>query len=160
MEILYFFVFCTLCCANGKFGSLSLRKASCNSYATQHSLIIKCMLGPYVFPYSTNSDMDYRISNVRTWSFLGMCVHTGSWAHRQRVSTTLLTWKNSHKLFLCSWHRRGSNLGSLDLESDALPTEPPRHPDIDLCIPAHTTFSDLDHISKKQQHETESFHCQ
>ena len=26
-----------------------------------------------------------------------------SWAHRQRVSTTFLTWKNSHKFFLCSW---------------------------------------------------------
>ena len=25
------------------------------------------------------------------------------WAHRQRVSTTFLTRKNSHQLFLCSW---------------------------------------------------------
>ena len=33
-----------------------------------------------------------------------------------------------HKLFLCSWRRLGSNLRSLDLKSDALPTEPPRHP--------------------------------
>ena len=38
--------------------------------------------------------------------------------------------QNSHKFFLCSWRRRGSNLrcfGSLDLESDALPTEPCRN---------------------------------
>ena len=33
----------------------------------------------------------------------------------------------AHKLSLCS--RRDSNLGPLDLESDALPIEPPRHPD-------------------------------
>ena len=48
-----------------------------------------------------------------------MCAYTHrSWAH-QRVSTTFLTWKNSHKVFLCSW--RGSNLWSwnpLDLEAD------------------------------------------
>ena len=54
------------------------------------------------------------------------CIHTWGWAHRQRVSTTFLTRKNS-QLFLCSWRGRDSNLESLDLESDALPTEPPRH---------------------------------
>ena len=54
-----------------------------------------------------------------------MCAYTygGCWAHRQRVSTTFWTRKNSfsHIFLLCSW--RGSNLGSLDLESD----EPSRH---------------------------------
>ena len=34
----------------------------------------------------------------------------------------------SHFFLMCSWCRRGWNLRSLDLESDALPTEPPRHP--------------------------------
>ena len=60
-----------------------------------------------------------------------MRVYTNwGWAHRQRVSTTCLTRgkKTSHTVFLCSWRRRGSNLGSLDLEFDALPTEPPRLP--------------------------------
>ena len=67
-------------------------------------------------------------------------------AHRQRVSTTILTGKNSHNCFVCSWRRRGSNLGSLDLESDALPTEPPRHPMI-LMIKSHIiTPVELDHV--------------
>ena len=47
------------------------------------------------------------------------------WAHRQRVSTTFLTLKISHNFFLCSGRR--SNLGSLNSESEALPTDPPRH---------------------------------
>ena len=34
--------------------------------------------------------------------------------------------KKTHKCFLCSW--RDLNLRPLDLESDALPIEPPRHP--------------------------------
>ena len=57
------------------------------------------------------------------WSYV--CIH-GASAHRQRVSTTFLTQKNSHKFVLWSWW--GSNLGSLRLESDALPTEPPITP--------------------------------
>ena len=51
----------------------------------------------------------------------------GCWAHQQRVSTTVLTRKNSHNFFLCSWRGWGLNLRSLDLEFDALPIEPPRH---------------------------------
>ena len=81
----------------------------------------------WVFSYPSNSDMDYGIFNVRTWSFLCVRICTGvGHTHRPRVSTTLFTRKNSHKVFLCSW--RGSNLGSLDLESDALTIEPPLHP--------------------------------
>ena len=72
--------------------------------------------------------MDYRIFNVCTCSFLRVHIYTrGGWAHQQQVST-FLTRKNSHRFVLCSWCRRGSSLGFLDLESDALPTEPPRHP--------------------------------
>ena len=47
-----------------------------------------------------NSDTDYRIFNMRMWSFLGVRAYTGGWAHRQRVSPTFLTQKNSHKFFL------------------------------------------------------------
>ena len=71
--------------------------------------------------------MDYRIFNVHTWSFWWVRMYTGV-GHTNRVSTTFLTWKNYHKYFWCSWRRWGSNLRSLDLESDALPTEPPRFP--------------------------------
>ena len=52
--------------------------------------------------------------------------HEG-WAHRQRVSTIFLTWgeKLSH-IFLVLLSGQGSNLGSLDLESDTLPTPSPQ----------------------------------
>ena len=63
--------------------------------------------------------------NMPMWSFfMRPCTHRGL-AHRQRVST-FLTNKKTHNFFLCSWRRRGSNPGSVNLESDALPTEPPR----------------------------------
>ena len=65
------------------------------------------------------------IFNVRTWSFLCMRTHTGVGHSQQKVSTTFWL-RKTHKFCLCSW--RGSNLGSVDLESDTLPTEPPRHP--------------------------------
>ena len=55
----------------------------------------------YVFLNPPNSDTDYRIFNVHTWSFLCMRVHTGVAAHRQRVSTTFSTQKNSHN-FSCA----------------------------------------------------------
>ena len=53
----------------------------------------------------------------------GLCILTTS----QR---NILTRKNFHKVFLCSW--RCSNLRSLDLESNALPIEQPGHPSITL----------------------------
>ena len=72
-----------------------------------------------------NSYMDYRIFNVRTWSFLCMRIHTHRVGHTDSESAQhFLLWK-THNFIL--WHRRGSNLGSLDLESDALSTEPPHH---------------------------------
>ena len=60
----------------------------------------------------------YVINRIRAYTHWG-------WAHRQRVSTTLWLGK-THKCRVCSW--RGWNLGSLDLESDALPIEPPSQP--------------------------------
>ena len=83
--------------------------------------VFSCLCNP------PDSDMDYRIFNVSTRLFLCVHIHTGE--HRLRVSTTFLTRRKN--LTMCSWRRRGSNLrsfGSLDLESDALPTEPPRLP--------------------------------
>ena len=58
------------------------------------------------------------------------CMHVYThwgWAHRQRVSITFLTRKNS-KFFLCS--RRDSNPRPLDLLSNALSTEPTCHPQL------------------------------
>ena len=45
--------------------------------------------------------------------------------------------EKTHNLLLCS--RRDSNLGSLDLESDALPTEPARHLMCVSIISVHNT---------------------
>ena len=59
--------------------------------------------------------MDYRIFNVRTWSFLCVRQHTGVGHKDNETALHFGLCKNSHKLFLCSW--RGLNLGSLDLES-------------------------------------------
>ena len=49
--------------------------------------------------------MDFRIFNVRMWSFIRMRAYThGGWGgHRQRANTTFLTRKISHNFVLCSW---------------------------------------------------------
>ena len=70
--------------------------------------------------------MDHRIFNVRTWSFFSACVYTRGLGTPTASQHSILPRKNSHNFCVCSW--RGLNLGSLDLESDALPIEPPRHP--------------------------------
>ena len=57
------------------------------------------------------------------------CVYTRGLGTPTQVSKTFLLGK-THKVFLCSW--RHSNLRPLDLESDALPVEPHRHPF--LCL--------------------------
>ena len=56
-----------------------------------------------------NSDMDYRIINVRTWWFLCVCIHTGV-GHTDSESALHFWLGKIHILFYCSW--RGSNLGS------------------------------------------------
>ena len=65
-----------------------------------------------------NSDTDYRLCNVRAWSFVGVRIHTGD-------GHTFLTRTNS-TFFLRTW--RDSNPRPLDLQSKALTTEPTRHP--------------------------------
>ena len=57
---------------------------------TSASWLFSCFHNPPI------SVMDYRVFNVCTWLFLCVRLHTGGWAHRWRVSTTFLTWKNSH----------------------------------------------------------------
>ena len=86
-----------------------------------------------------NSDMDCRIFNVRTSLFVFVRVHTGVGHTGSESAQHFWLGKNSHKFVLCSWRRRDSNIRSLDLESNALPTESPRHPllmfDVYYCTP-------------------------
>ena len=55
-----------------------------------------------------------------------VCTHRG-WAHRERVSTTFLTRKNSQILLVLLTGFEPRSFGPLDFESDALPVEPPSH---------------------------------
>ena len=64
--------------------------------------------------------MDYRIFNVRTWLFLCVRVHTPIASQHNIFDLVKLS------CFLRSWRRQGSNLRTLDFESDAL-TEPPHY---------------------------------
>ena len=77
-----------------KFGAPHLDKATAAARAALPSPISACWVFS-CFRNPPNSDMDYRIFNVRTWPFLSVHMHTGGWAHRHRVSTTFLTRKNS-----------------------------------------------------------------
>ena len=72
--------------------------------------------------------MGYRIFTWATVScvldHLYACVYTWGLGHTNNESAQHF-WVGKITFFLCSW--RGSDNGSLDFESDALPTEPPRH---------------------------------
>ena len=73
------------------------------------------------FCHPPNSDMDYRIFNVRTWSFLCVPIHTGV-GRTHSVLAQHFWLRKTHNFCVCSW--RGPNLRSSHLESDALPIEP------------------------------------
>ena len=61
--------------------------------------------------WTTGSVTCVREHSYDAWVYTHTHTHThDGWAQRQRVSTTFLTQKCSHKSFLCSW--RGSNLRS------------------------------------------------
>ena len=82
-------------------------------------LLFFCACWVYLcFRNPPNSDRDYRIFNVRTWSFLCMYTHSGR-THRQRDSI-VLTQKHS---FSCA---PDGIRTSVLFESDALPTKPPQ----------------------------------
>ena len=84
------------------------------------AIIFQCMLGRN----PPNSDMDYRIFNMRMCSFLCLRIHTGV-GHIDSESTQHILTRKAHNFCVCSW--RDSNLCPLDLESDAVQIEPPRH---------------------------------
>ena len=73
-------------------------KATAATRAEQHSPTSACWVFS-CFCNPPNCDMDYRIFNLRMWSFVCMCIDTGGWAHR-RVSTTFLTRGKLSQLFL------------------------------------------------------------
>ena len=75
--------------------------------------------------YNTpNSEMDYRILNVHTWSFLCVHIHTGVY-HADSESAQHFLLGKTHKCLLCCTGFEPRVLGS-QVRRDALPTEPPR----------------------------------
>ena len=90
---------------------ICVRCFACLCYNLVCRLAIRMHTSPYI-SLSFNCELSFPADQVRFW---GKCVNR---------CVTLLTRKNSHKLFLYSWW--GSNFGSLDLESDAVPIEPHR----------------------------------
>ena len=126
--IYFVFYFIHLIIPFGKFGLPYLDKDTAAARAALASPTSACWVFS-CFRNPPNSDMNYRIVNVRTLSFLCVPIHSGV-EHTDKESAHtgvyILTRKNYHKFFLCSWW--GSYLGSLDLESDALPVSHPRHP--------------------------------
>ena len=93
-----------------------LYRSTCILLSAQSACwVFKCFRNPL------NSDMDYGMFNVHTWSFLG-------WAHRQRVSTTFVTRKNSHFfLVLLTGFEPRRSLGSWVQRSTHWATPSPLH---------------------------------
>ena len=138
------FVFCTLSCPNGNslMGNLGrFPQGKPAATESRYSTLInhKVYAGSFLcFHNPPTSDMD-KIFNMCTWSYLWyiyIYIHTGV-GHTDSKSPHFWLWKTL-KFVLCSWRRWGSNLRSFDLESNALPTEPPRHPVcVYVCVHAH-----------------------
>ena len=86
------------------------------------------------FRNAPNSDVDYRIFNVRTWPFLCVRIHTRrGWAHRQRVDTTFLTEKLTN--FSCA--ADGVRTSGLWISSPTLyRLSHPCHPIFGFCLHA------------------------
>ena len=98
------------------------------------------------YPVTQVHVRSFRVSVIHktlTWTTGSLtCVRDQSYAcvYTRGLGTATTSQHNvfdSKQLFflfklLCSW--RGSNLGSLDLESDATPIEPPRHPKMGKSI--------------------------
>ena len=61
-----------------------------------------------------------------TWSFVCVRMHTGGLGTPIASQHNLIWLGKTKKFCVCSW--RDSNPRSVDLESDALPIEPSRHP--------------------------------
>ena len=101
----------------------------CNYISTFILLSSKCMLGLFMFPA-----VIHRTLTWTTWYLTCVRDHSDACVYTRGVGTPTASQQNifdSEKLtffLLCSWW--DSNLGHVDLESEALPTEPPCHPNI------------------------------
>ena len=119
---LHFFL--TLCCPNGNFpmGNLGRfpqgKPAATVTLPKVHAKSFCVSVIHQILKWTT-----YRIFTVRAWSLLFVHIYTRRLGKPTTGQHNILTRKNSHKFFLCSW--QGLNLGSWDLKSDALPTESP-----------------------------------
>ena len=126
----------------GKKAATELRYWTLTNYSA--CCVFSCFHNP------PNSDVYYRIFKVRTWSLSCVRIHTGSWAHRQRVSTTLFCSEKLLQIVLVllkqtgfeprifgSLVRRSTNWATLshlllaslkDWSTAATPTPPHPHP--------------------------------
>ena len=123
MLLLYCFNWCN---TNTVIGSMFLQIGRIHNKILINTLSIPCKTfgWPYPGKATTTTRTELPSPTSACWVFSCLrnpptltCDHSyaciyiythGSWAHRQRVSTTFLTQK-THNFFLCFW--RGSNLG-------------------------------------------------
>ena len=110
----------------GKFGPPYLGKATAAARVALPSPTSACWVF-LCFRNPLSSDMDYRILNMLK------CVHSYVCVYTQGLGTQTTSQHNIFDLDKLSHIFGGSNLGSLDLESDALPVEKPRHPCLSVC---------------------------
>ena len=95
-------------------------------------LSVKCILFFSCFRNPSNSNMDYMICYVRTRLFLCVRVHTGVGHTDSAASQHNIFDSEKLEFFVFFW--RDSNLGSWNLESNALAIEAPRHPVYDTNL--------------------------
>ena len=113
-----------------KVTSTQLQPHGKNLISDSSAITFQCMLGLFMFQTLTMWHRLCRVFIVLTsYMIIFVCAYTRKgWAHwHSRLSTTFLTRIDykTHTFFLCWWD---SNFGPLDIEADALPIEPPCHP--------------------------------
>ena len=97
------------------------------------TLLCTYIVQKYIYPSVSNvyagsfrACVIHRTLTWTTWFLKCIHDHSHAWVYIRGLGT--LTASQHNMFVLCSW--RGSNLGSLNLESAALTTEPPRHPEL------------------------------
>ena len=112
----------------------TLTSTQLQPHCVKHQLNFSVHAGSFHVSCSTELGHGLQDLIMRTWSVLCICIHMGV-RHTDSESAQKFWIRKTHKFFLCS--RWDSNLGPLDLESDALPIEPPRHPIGNLFFFSH-----------------------
>ena len=124
-------LFDTLLTPFRKFGPPYPGKATTAARAALPTLTSACWIFS-CFCNPPNSDKNYRIFNVRTRSLICVRMHTGvGYTDSKSAQVTCLTQKSSRRFSCaldgpCGTRTRVINM-EFELESDALPVEPPRH---------------------------------